>query len=1315
MMLTKWLKYCLIFVSALLLISLFIISLLLFTHSGNKTILKGVKSFESRLSIDLVEGSLLNSPTFENIAWVDGDTEINITTANYKFDWSCLMDRLCLSTFYVDGISIIIPESDEKSEVEDEVDPAPLVIDIPIELIISNIEISNLYFAMGDLSVDLDKISLSADALNDNISLASQISGLQITLPDSVAENIQVPVSNEAKKLKNLTIQSIPAILTGEMLPTVRLPLNLDIKPIIVNDFKIIQNQQSIFELNSLETELSFADTLLSINKLELDLPETVLNLNGNINFIERYPLDIIIDGRVKNIKQLEQQELLNGIKYKLVSNGDLSDLNSKLILSNKVNLALETHVDLFTENLPHRIDLSWNNLQWPLNGDYEYKTNLGHFSSKGNLNSFKVILESDYLLTNLPSGNISLKTEGDLQHLTVESLNVESLSGNIDFSGLLSWSEKLTWLGDLRINDIDLAPLNTEYDGHFSGDIKQNVELTLYENSAPDWQFDFPQLAINGELLSRPLTLGGRVSGDNQSGITFDNLTVNNAENTVIVNGLLAEQNDLTLKLDIVDIGSAVIGTKGDLKGDVYVSGPADKLSIKSKLNSTGLLYDTYEVDNVSLDSRLVLEEIPQVELSLQTEHLSLDNQLIDKLNIEISNNSSEENTVQHTIDLLVNSEMISTDLQVLLTQNNKELLTQLNQAVVKVPQQTLTLSTPFDVIYQQETIDISPHCWLISTDNASNSGNLCIKKFNAGESGNVVVDLNGYSLDIANQYLPEQLRVMGNISSDADIKWEKAAKPIFTVNLLSQDMLFKINNDSESFTDYPMETFNINLTGDQDNLEIVATLFADNLLDFSVNGSVQPYLEKPTINAQISSKFPDFSLFKPIVNMFEELQGSLNSGVTVSGDLYKPSVNGDVVVKNGEISSPDLPIKISELGAVIEINDSVATLLGSFNSNDINTIVGKSASVPLITNTLNIFDKSFKRVSSNFVDIKENSKIVKEGANKNPGIAFIKGQLDWTDKLVGNAHVYAHKLEVYDYGKIDLLLSPDIYLIVDDHVSIKGDLFIDKGKIVVKELPAGAISESKDIVVIDVEKENTAEDLPVIIDLGLDLGDSFQLVAIGLDTFIDGKLLIKKQLKKDLTINGSLQLTDGSYRALGQQLVLQDSRVVFQGAPEEPYLQIEAVRDSSKIEDDVTAGVRVTGTPDELELIIFSEPAMAQQEALSYLTRGKGLDSNSDGGTMANMLIDLAAGQSDGIMSNIGEEIGIKDLSLESSGTGDEQSVGIRGEIAPGVEVSYGVGVFDSFSVLSLRYEVFERFYIEASSSVYQAIDAYYEWDWD
>ena len=237
----------------------------------------------------------------------------------------------------------------------------------------------------------------------------------------------------------------------------------------------------------------------------------------------------------------------------------------------------------------------------------------------------------------------------------------------------------------------------------------------------------------------------------------------------------------------------------------------------------------------------------------------------------------------------------------------------------------------------------------------------------------------------------------------------------------------------------------------------------------------------------------------------------------------------------------------------------------------------------------------------------------------------------------------------------------------------------FIDKGKIVVKELAAGAISPSKDIIVIDVKKENVAPDLPIKLDVSVDMGKNFQLVALGLDSFIEGQLLINKQLQKDLSINGELNFVEGSYRALGQQLVLQKSRVIFQGVPDSPYLTIEAIRDPDKVQDNVVAGVRVTGTPDELQLEIFSEPAMSQQQALSYLTRGQALDSSSESSSMANMLIDIAAGQSDGLMNSIGEGVGIKDLSLSSSGTGDEQSVGVRGEIAPGVEISYGpFGVF-------------------------------------
>lgn len=54
--------------------------------------------------------------------------------------------------------------------------------------------------------------------------------------------------------------------------------------------------------------------------------------------------------------------------------------------------------------------------------------------------------------------------------------------------------------------------------------------------------------------------------------------------------------------------------------------------------------------------------------------------------------------------------------------------------------------------------------------------------------------------------------------------------------------------------------------------------------------------------------------------------------------------------------------------------------------------------------------------------------------------------------------------------------------------------------------------------------------------------------------------------------------------------------------------------------------AGVRVTGSADEPKAEIFSDPAMSQQEALSYLLRGQGLDSGqNDSAAMTSMLVGL------------------------------------------------------------------------------------------
>lgn len=1325
MIVLKWIlkisKYLLIITSSLFAVSTLALGLLLFTHSGNQAILSIVERVESRLSIELVEGAIFNSPHFEKIRWHDGETVVDIKRADYQFDWACLMDSLCLTRLNIDGVQISLPETND--DVEPEVTPPdeqPLDINIPIALLIGDLNITHLNFKMGQFAVDLDKISLQADAFQQDVNLSSQIAGLIITLPNSEQTQPAAIVVNQKdtpKKRLDLQIKSIPAILTAEMLPSVSLPINLAVEPINIDNLKVVQNNATLFQLNSLNSAFTFKESQLNIEKFDLDIPETTVNVNGHVDFIDDYPLEIEVKGKVKAIKQLDPENLLTDLNYHFSSTGSLSDLNSEINLSNKVALQLRSHINLFADNLPHQLDLTWQKLTWPLGGEKQYSSEQGRFTSKGSLLKYELDLQGDYAVAGIPNGAVSLKTQGGLQQLNIEQLKVETLSGDIDFSGLLNWQESIDWLGELVINNINLAELETQYDGAFSGNIKQQVSVTLYENSQPEWQFDFPELQVVGELLSRPVKVSGRVSGDDKKGILFEKLAINNEDNHLLVDGILAQNNDLNVALNLKDISHLILEAQGDISGDLSITGPNDALQIDTKLAAKSMVYQDNVIQDIALEGKVILTEQPQLNLQLNANDIDASGQHVDDIKLLVTNELLADEHYRHQIEIQANSELISTDLHIFVTQTAQKLLIQMDEAKINLPFQTLNLSNPFEVISKQNSIEISAHCWQLSSEEVSQAGKLCIKDANIGESGSVIFDIDNYLLSNITPFLPEQFHINGAMFADADMHWEKDSAPDFEVTLFSKDMILNLKSDpaAQTFNKYAVENFNINLQGDQQTVDVKAKIFSQNLIDVSLNGQLKPYQQKPTIDAKIAAHLLDFGPFRTLVPVLEQLAGNLNSDIDISGDLKNPTINGKLLLQDGQIASADLPMKITELNARVDIDNSAAKLSGSFNSSDTNTIVEQVASVPLLTNTLNIFDKSVKKVGNKILDHTTDKEVIEETAKASPGVAYINGQFDWSNTFMGDIHFYAHKLEVYDYGKIDLLISPDIHLSFNEHININGNLFIDKGKIVVKELAAGAISQSSDIVVVDIEQDTVEANLPVIINLGVDMGHDLQVIALGLDTFINGKLLIEKPLEKDLTINGVLQLDDGSYRALGQQLTLRTSRIIFQGAPDSPYLQIEAIRDPSKIEDDVTAGLRVTGTVDELELVIFSEPAMGQQEALSYLTRGQGLNSTSDSSTMANMLIDIAAGQSEGLMSTIGEEIGIKDLSLSSSGTGDEQSVGIRGEVAPGVEISYGVGVFDTFSILSLRYEILERLYLEASSGIYQAIDAYYEWDWD
>lgn len=100
-----------------------------------------------------------------------------------------------------------------------------------------------------------------------------------------------------------------------------------------------------------------------------------------------------------------------------------------------------------------------------------------------------------------------------------------------------------------------------------------------------------------------------------------------------------------------------------------------------------------------------------------------------------------------------------------------------------------------------------------------------------------------------------------------------------------------------------------------------------------------------------------------------------------------------------------------------------------------------------------------------------------------------------------------------------------------------------------------------------------------------------------------------------RSATQPGELELLKGRYQAYGQRLTVKACTLLFNGALDRPFLDIEAVRKVGT----VSAGVRVSGSADQPLSQVFADPPMSEEQALSYLVLGRPLGSRAIGAAWA------------------------------------------------------------------------------------------------
>ena len=466
-----------------------------------------------------------------------------------------------------------------------------------------------------------------------------------------------------------------------------------------------------------------------------------------------------------------------------------------------------------------------------------------------------------------------------------------------------------------------------------------------------------------------------------------------------------------------------------------------------------------------------------------------------------------------------------------------------------------------------------------------------------------------------------------------------------------------------------------------------------ADIVLSFEVAGelaldlSISDPLGRGGLSGELSAQALSLAPYRPLVVGMDRLEGDLNGRIQIAGTTSQPDLQGQLALRNLSVHGPDIPIDIKDGELVVAFDGE---------QGDINGFVAAERGRLNIT-----------------------------------GDAYLPADDDWRIGVDVNATQEPLLIVLPQFGRLEA--APDIRIrVTPDRLQVRGNVDLPWARLEVGDLPASAVSPSSDEVIIterdDREAERLAQqraangepsaadelsqsgmDIDVLITLTL--GRDMQISAYGLNSDLGGTLEIR-QGSGALQLFGDVNLINGRFKAFSQDLLIRRGQLIFSGPPGLPILDFEAIRNPEITEDEVIAGLRVSGNAEEPNLLIFSEPAMDETRALSYLLRGRAPDAAGGGidSALTTALIGMSLGKTGGAVGSIGEAFGISDLTLDTTGAGDNSQVALTGQLTDDIRISYGVGIFSPIAELTLRYTLWRNLYVQAVSGANQAVDLIY-----
>ncbi|MGF6209558.1 translocation/assembly module TamB domain-containing protein [Pseudomonas frederiksbergensis] len=546
---------------------------------------------------------------------------------------------------------------------------------------------------------------------------------------------------------------------------------------------------------------------------------------------------------------------------------------------------------------------------------------------------------------------------------------------------------------------------------------------------------------------------------------------------------------------------------------------------------------------------------------------------------------------------------------------------------------------------------INFGAHCWM------SGPASLCGEDQRLMPEPKLRYHLKQFPIDSLAQWLPKDFAWKGKLNADLQLDLP-ASGPNGQISIDASGGTLRMK-DKDQWLDFPYQTLKLTSKLTPKRIDTDLNFVGGKLGELMVQAQINPLAKNKPLTGSFRLNGLDLSVVRPFVPMVEKLTGRLNGSGTLSGGLLAPLVNGNLVLSDGEVSGAELPMELQALQLQAVIAGETVQLNGGWKS-------GKS------------------------------------------GQGSLNGNIAWGQALVVDLALKGTQLPVTVEPYAKLEVAPDLKISMKgDELAIAGKVLVPKGEITVRELPPSTVKVSDDTIIVGAQTEQGKPPIAMKMDIDVVVGeDKLSFAGFGLTANLQGHV----HIGDNMDTRGELWLNDGRYRAYGQRLTVRRARLLFAGPLDQPYLDIEAIRQT----DDVIAGIRLSGSAEQPTTQIFSEPAMSQEQALSYLVLGRPLSTTGeDNNMLAQAALGLGLMGSSGVTSGLAKDLGIQDFQLDTQGSGDATSVVASGNISEKLSLRYGVGVFEPASTIALRYKLSKKVYVEVASGVASSLDIFYKRD--